>query len=285
MRPAPSYDKENPQWATSAWTTRCPPNTTIPAPALIVLIGAAGSGKSTWARTWPSTQVLELDHFRAMVSDAAGDQSATSSAVTVMHAVLEARLARHRTTVIDATNTETRVRAGLVRMARDHGVPTVALVVPTPVSVCVERQAHRRPDRAVPEDVVRRQHADMTAALPGLRQEEGFDHVLVANTTGAHTEATPDGYGYVSEQRARIAEMATRPERLTEEDARWLLDRAAWADWHLEELRDRIDTAGSLIHTSYVCSAIDYTRWSRATPQGPVIANASRTDVPAGARR
>ncbi|MFH8533315.1 AAA family ATPase [Streptomyces tendae] len=44
-------------------------DTTIPDPALIVLIGAAGSGKSTWASTWPSTQVLELDQFRAMVSD------------------------------------------------------------------------------------------------------------------------------------------------------------------------------------------------------------------------
>ncbi|KOT79209.1 hypothetical protein ADK70_31530 [Streptomyces rimosus subsp. pseudoverticillatus] len=46
-----------------------PLDMTIPDPALIVLIGAAGSGKSTWASTWPSTQVLELDQLRAMVSD------------------------------------------------------------------------------------------------------------------------------------------------------------------------------------------------------------------------
>ncbi|MGQ4355845.1 AAA family ATPase [Streptomyces drozdowiczii] len=231
-----------------------------------------------------STPARSASTHRSNREDEAGDQSATSSAVTAMHTVLEARLDRKRTTVIDATHTEARVRAGLVRMARDHGVPTVALVVPTPVSVCVERQAHRRPARAVPEDVVRRQHADMTAALPRLR-EEGFDHVLVANSTRAHTEAARNGYGYVSEQRARIAEMATRPEQLTEDNARWLLDRAAWADWHLEELRDRIDNAGSLMNTSEVCRAIDYIRWSRATPQGPVIANASRTDVPAVVRR
>ncbi|MFI6607962.1 AAA family ATPase [Streptomyces sp. NPDC050507] len=49
--------------------TMQPLDTTISDPALIVLIGAAGSGKSTWASTWPSTQVLELDQFRAMVSD------------------------------------------------------------------------------------------------------------------------------------------------------------------------------------------------------------------------
>ncbi|MEU1789154.1 ATP-binding protein [Streptomyces sparsogenes] len=155
-------------------------DTTIPDPALIVLIGAAGSGKSTWASTWPSTQVLELDHFRAMVSDSAGDQSATLSAANVLHTVLEARLARKRTTVIDATDTEQWVRAGLLQIARHHGVPTVALLVPTPVSVCVDRQADRSPDRAVPEDVVRRQHGEAVAAFPQLRGE-GFDHVVFAD--------------------------------------------------------------------------------------------------------
>ncbi|MFE2473144.1 hypothetical protein [Streptomyces mirabilis] len=46
-----------------------PVGTTIPDDSLVCLIGAAGSGKSTWASTWPDTQVLELDRFRALVSD------------------------------------------------------------------------------------------------------------------------------------------------------------------------------------------------------------------------
>ncbi|MFF1478043.1 hypothetical protein ACFVYD_10760 [Streptomyces sp. NPDC058301] len=46
-----------------------PIDTTIPDPSPVVLIGAAGSGKSTWARTWPATQVLELGQFRALVGD------------------------------------------------------------------------------------------------------------------------------------------------------------------------------------------------------------------------
>ncbi|MFE9334788.1 AAA family ATPase [Streptomyces sp. NPDC006925] len=157
-----------------------PLDTTIPDPALIVLIGAAGSGKSTWARTWPATQVLELDRFRAMVADDAGDQSATAVAVDAMHAVLRARLARGLTTVIDATNTEADVRDGLLDVARTYRMPTVALLVSTPADVCVQRQASREPSRAVPEDVVRRQHADIVAALPGLRGE-GFDHVVHAD--------------------------------------------------------------------------------------------------------
>ncbi|MGW3060638.1 AAA family ATPase [Streptomyces goshikiensis] len=156
-------------------------DTTIPDPALIVMIGASGSGKSTLASSWPATQVLELDAFRAMVSDRAGDQVATKAAVTVMHAALKARMARRLTTVISDTNTDARVRKGLIDAARAHGVPVVALLVATPADVCVWRQAVRDADRAVPEDVVRRQHTEAVAAFPGLRAE-GFDHVVFGDS-------------------------------------------------------------------------------------------------------
>ncbi|MFD8826918.1 AAA family ATPase [Streptomyces sp. NPDC059605] len=161
--------------------TMQPLDTTIPDPALIVLIGPAGAGKSTLASTWHPTQVLELDAFRAMVSGCEGDQSATPDAATVMHATLKARMARRLTTVISDTNTDARVRKGLIDAARAHGVPVVALLVATPADVCVWRQAVREPARAVPEDVVRRQHAETVAAFPNLR-DEGFDHVVFADT-------------------------------------------------------------------------------------------------------
>ncbi|MEV7899647.1 ATP-binding protein [Streptomyces cyaneofuscatus] len=156
-----------------------PLDTTIPDPSLVCLIGAAGSGKSTWAATWPATQVLELERFRALVSDDPGCQESTGDAVFALQTVLEARLARRKMTVIDATNTEKSVRTDLIATARRHGVPTVALLVPTPLSVCVERQEGQPANRQVPEPVVRAQHAAMVDAFPGL-PGEGFDHVVVA---------------------------------------------------------------------------------------------------------
>ncbi|MFJ4343153.1 AAA family ATPase [Streptomyces sp. NPDC088915] len=156
-----------------------PLDTTIPDPALIVLIGAAGSGKSTFASTWNPSQVLELDAFRAMVSEA-GDQDATADAVTALRTVLEARLARKKTTIVDATNCERTVRAGLVQAARRHGVPAVAVLMGTPVSLCVARQTARTPDRAVPADTVRAQHTAAVTAFPGLRGE-GFTHIVFAD--------------------------------------------------------------------------------------------------------
>ncbi|MGW6247938.1 AAA family ATPase [Streptomyces roseolus] len=157
-----------------------PLDTTIPDPALVILIGAAGSGKSTFASTWAPSQVLELDAFRAMISDFAGDQGATADAVTALRTVLEARLARKRMTILDATHVERAVRAGLVQAARRHGVPAVAVLMGTPVSLCVIRQTARTPDRAVPADTVRAQHAAAVTAYPGLRAE-GFDHVVFAD--------------------------------------------------------------------------------------------------------
>ncbi|MFF7976723.1 hypothetical protein [Streptomyces sp. NPDC007905] len=38
-------------------------------PSILVLIGPAGSGKSTLASIWGPTQILSLNHYRALVSD------------------------------------------------------------------------------------------------------------------------------------------------------------------------------------------------------------------------
>lgn len=156
-----------------------PLDTTIPDPAVIVLIGPAGSGKSTLASTWHPTQVLSLDHYRALVADCAADQAATGDAVFVLQRVLEARLRRGLTSVIDATNTEAAVRTQLVQTARRYGIPTVALLVPTPLPVCLERNAARSGERRVPEDTVRAQYRAVIDSHARLRNE-GFDHVVLA---------------------------------------------------------------------------------------------------------
>jgi predicted kinase len=152
----------------------------IPDPALILLIGPAGSGKSTLARTWPRTEVLELDHYRALIADDPGDQGATPDAAFVLESVLDARLERKKNCVVDATNVEVPVRGSLLRIAKRHGMQTVALLLSTPLSVCLARNATRPDNRRVPENVVRVQHAAMVAAQPRLR-DEGFDHVLFAD--------------------------------------------------------------------------------------------------------
>ncbi len=152
----------------------------LPENGLIVLIGASGSGKSTLARTWPASQVLSLDDLRGTVSDDPGDQGATGDAADVLKLTLERRMARKLNTVIDATNVEQSVRVELVMAAKRHGMPTVAVIVATPLPVCLERQGPRPANRRVPEDVVRAQHQAMVASHQRLAAE-GFNTVVFAD--------------------------------------------------------------------------------------------------------
>jgi len=67
----------------------CPAKTmkiTIPELSLVVLIGASGSGKSSFARKhFKATEVLSSDFCRGLVSDDENDQGAYKDAFEVLH--------------------------------------------------------------------------------------------------------------------------------------------------------------------------------------------------------
>ena len=80
----------------------------IPALSLVVLVGASGSGKSTFARThFRATEVISSDFCRGLVSDDENDQAASKDAFEVLNFIAAKRLAAGRLTVIDATNVQT----------------------------------------------------------------------------------------------------------------------------------------------------------------------------------
>lgn len=76
----------------------------FPEQALIVMVGAAGSGKSTVAKAFPASWRLELDALRATASGSPGDQSATPVAVSVFRTMLDARLERRLPVLVDSTS-------------------------------------------------------------------------------------------------------------------------------------------------------------------------------------
>lgn len=154
-------------------------------PALVVLLGVAGAGKSTIAAQWRPSQVLSLDAYRELVSDDETDQDATADAVQVLHTVLAARLRRGLTSVVDATNVEATARRTLLDLAAANGMPAVAVVVDTPLGLARARNATRpgprgraRWGRRVPAAVVEEQHRQLRESIPRLR-EEGFADVVI----------------------------------------------------------------------------------------------------------
>ena len=150
----------------------------VPDLSLVVLIGVSGSGKSTFARRhFRPTQVLSSDACRGLVADDENDQSATPEAFALLHHIAGIRLRAGRLTVVDATNVKAEDRASLVRLAREHDVLPVAIVLDVPEAECLARNA-ARPDRDLAPGVVRRQRADLRRGLRGLSRE-GFRRVHV----------------------------------------------------------------------------------------------------------
>ncbi|GAA3273415.1 polynucleotide kinase-phosphatase [Dactylosporangium vinaceum] len=151
----------------------------IPQLSLVALIGASGSGKSTFAgRHFGPYEVISSDFCRGLVSGDENDQAATSDAFDVLYYIAGKRLAAGRLTVVDATNVQPEARRKLVELARAHDVLPVAIVLDLPEKLCLERNA-ARPDRAFGAHVVRRQREQLRRSLRGLARE-GFrkTHVL-----------------------------------------------------------------------------------------------------------
>ncbi|MDA5284603.1 polynucleotide kinase-phosphatase [Streptomyces sp. Isolate_45] len=147
--------------------------------SLVVLIGATGSGKSTFARKhFKPTEVLSSDYCRGLVADDENDQSASKDAFEVLHYIAGKRLAAGRLTVVDATSVQAEARRGLVALAREHDVLPIAIVLDMPEAVCAERNA-ARPDRAgLPRRVIQRHRGELRRSLRGL-EREGFRKVHV----------------------------------------------------------------------------------------------------------
>jgi protein phosphatase len=148
----------------------------LPETAVVALVGASGSGKSTFARRhFKATEVLSSDHFRAVISDDESNQQVTPQAFDVLYRIAAMRLDLGLMTVIDATNVQKEARAQVLRLAREKDFHAAAIVLDVPVEVCLERDA-RRSERNVGGHVIRRQEDQLRRSVRRLR-EEGFRFV------------------------------------------------------------------------------------------------------------
>lgn len=149
----------------------------LPEICLVVLVGATGSGKSTFAaRHFRPTEVVSSDRMRGLVSDDETDQSATAAAFEILHAIVRKRLQRGLLTVVDATNVHADARRSLVALAREFHVFAVAVVLDVPDRVCIDRNQLRPERMHVPAHVARTHTVQLRRSLRNLKQE-GFRFV------------------------------------------------------------------------------------------------------------
>ena len=143
---------------------------------VVVLVGIAGSGKSTWAKE----SVLSSDEIRRMLRDDPADQTIHRIVFRTMRDLLRRRLELGMPmTYIDATNLTRRERRPYIKIAANYGCQVEAVFFDTPLEVCLERNRSR--PRKVPDDVLRM----MAAKMQPPTVEEGFTLVTRVSTSAA----------------------------------------------------------------------------------------------------
>lgn len=145
----------------------------LPDPCLVVLVGASGCGKSTWAvEQFGAWRVVAADDLRAIVGRHEHDQRASKDAFDLLERIADARLRRRFTTVLDTTGLDAKWRRRWTDLARKRGVPVHAVLFD--VDERTVRARNKRRPRPVPSAVV-------TSMLRSMAQVDvsgdGFDGV------------------------------------------------------------------------------------------------------------
>lgn len=149
----------------------------IPELSLVVLMGASGSGKSTFARThFKPTEIVSSDICRGMVSDDENNQAASADAFELVRFIVSKRLQNGLLTVVDATNVQEEARKDWIKMARFYHVLPVAIVINTPENICIERNS-KRSERNFGKHVIPQQVSQLRRSVRRLK-DEGFRHVV-----------------------------------------------------------------------------------------------------------
>jgi alkanesulfonate monooxygenase SsuD/methylene tetrahydromethanopterin reductase-like flavin-dependent oxidoreductase (luciferase family)/predicted kinase len=155
-----------------------------------VLVGASGSGKSTWATEhYRAAETVSSDALRAVVGSGEADLDASADAFALLDQIVAARLRRGLTVVVDTLGLDPAARLRLLEAGRAAGMPCAAVLFATPPAVCRARNSQR--DRPVPARVLDQQLSRASQSAAGL-PDEGWDAVLVVQGGAEGRDGSPD---------------------------------------------------------------------------------------------
>ncbi len=182
------------------------PAVTVPDPALVVLVGASGSGKSAWAagRYRPS-EIVSSDQLRGVVGSGEHDLDASADAFALLDHVVAARLRRGLTTVVDTLGMDAERRRAHLELARRAGLPAVAVLFHTGAAEC--RRRNRERARPVPAAVLDGQLRRMADAADEIAAE-GWSVISEADQATIEPSHSAGSSAAAALQRSEPAELS-----------------------------------------------------------------------------
>lgn len=150
----------------------------LPSPCLVVLVGPAGSGKSSWAAEQLADYVVSSDALRALVGEGEHDLRASAAAFDLLDTIVEQRLKRGLTTVVDSLGNDATRRQRWLKLAADNNIPSIAVLLEVPLTR-VRRQNNARTPK-VPDAVLTRQLADWPRVIAEVLGEPFYQHHRVS---------------------------------------------------------------------------------------------------------
>ncbi len=189
-----SFNPDQQAWETFAPAQHQGP-ITVPPSSLIVLCGPAGSGKSTFARTFiqehqeqgiKATAIVSSDFCRALVCDDEGmstvaadqQQQVQQSTFELFYSILAKRLALGRLSIADTLSLHENIRRALLEIARKLHAPTCLLVFHMSLQTCLARNQHQTRTHFIPEQMITYQVQQLPQVLLSI-PHEGWDQVRI----------------------------------------------------------------------------------------------------------
>lgn len=153
----------------------------IPQRTMLVLCGASGSGKSSFAaRNFPPTYVVSSDHYRGVVCDDERNLDSSDAAFDLVDRITEYRMSFGRPVVVDSTALTIERRQILLGLATRYNYAIVLLLFDTPQEVCRQRDAARINPPPVGAEVIAMQYEQYLEVRRNTFSES-FSRVILLN--------------------------------------------------------------------------------------------------------
>ena len=144
-------------------------------PILVMLVGVAGSGKSTYAKRYcQDYEIFSSDELRKELYGDVNNQNHNDKLFQILYKRISKALSEKKNCLFDATNLNTKRRTSFLNYIKHIDCFKECVILATPIELCIKQNLSR--ERQVPEYVIWNQVKQFNMPHYG----EGWDMIMIS---------------------------------------------------------------------------------------------------------